>query len=176
MISPKAFIDGEEVATSKTVRTNSQGMFYNILTIRDGDVVDVQVTIQADEVYVELLENAVGWNDYEISLELTTDEFVQQAKSSISAPSDPAFDEDLQRIEEGDVDQELLDKYDAVVEEYEPYEPPVLEEPGVTEELGYVPAPPPERDASWWSWRLGAILLFAGCLLFIRYEIKSHKK
>lgn len=176
LITLKGFIDGSEVAASRTVTTNSEGMFYNVLTIMDGDVIDVQVTIEAGAVYVELLEGAAGWNDYEVALELQTEEFIQKVTATIDAPSDPSFDTDLQRLEEGDVDQELLDKYGAEVVPNEAPLGPVIEEPAVTEEPSYVPAPQEPKDAAWWVLRVSTILMLIGCLWFIRYEIKRHER
>ncbi len=148
-----------------------------MLTVPDGVVVDVQVTIKTTEVYVELLQKASPWNDYVLDLELSSEEFVRSASEVTSrAPSTEEFEEDLATIEEGSADDEILDKYDTKVVEYKPIESdPILEEPG------YLAAPSSQNSVTepfytLIPWQIGALVLLLLCIIIVRYELKKHSK
>lgn len=176
----KAFVDGVEVTQSDAMTTNAAGMFYNVVTVKDGVVVDVQVTIEVgDEVFVELLRGAQGWNDYNLSLELSTESFVSVApEHEVQAPSDAAFERDFQLVLDDPSSAEAFaEKYDVPVEPLDPLRvpesgsSPVLERP-----LSFVRAPENTAAASWpGGWQIGAVIALVGCIIFLRWEFKRHR-
>jgi hypothetical protein len=109
----RAFVDESLVAVAPPVSTDEEGLFFSVLTVDDGAVVDVQVTVDDGDVFVSLIEDASAWGRYEVSLDLVDDSLVvPAAESGIVAPGDPSLDDDLRRLRESGGDAaDVVEKY-----------------------------------------------------------------
>ena len=131
----------DKVIVSDSVITNSEGMFYAMVTLDESVPVDIHIIISSEESYVELIEGARGWERYVIALELSDDTLgIRAPPPEYPLPGIVDFEEDLEAlIANGSVNDALVEKYGIDVSEV-----PVLP---VVEEPLFVPAPRKERSS-----------------------------
>lgn len=173
----KAYANGEEITSSEKTFSRTDGAFYNMVTIPDGLVVDIQITVEADDVYVELLEGANAWITYEVDLDLNTDVFTQAAASASSSnrPSPLEFEEEVQRIVQGEIDDEFIEQHQIDVVENTPFVPIELSESDeqtapVEESPQYRPAP--EKNPFIWRWEFSAAIVLIALILLMHFLLR----
>jgi len=109
----KAYRDNVEVAQSQVQYTNSNGLFFTIVTVPDGYDYDLQVTIETeDSSYVELLEAVRPWQRYELDLDLASQKQSIPYVVDSSSPSSYEFELDMRRIIGEGLSDDLIEKYD----------------------------------------------------------------
>jgi LPXTG-motif cell wall-anchored protein len=162
-------IDNTELI-SENVFTKDDGSFFAVITVPDPSVTDIEVTIvYAGELYVELMRHAHSWGRYEKNFDIvdTTLE-TTLSDTSISSPTSPDFEQDIESILDGEALQNdtLREKYFISIEPLAS-NPPLLEEPQA------VPVSPSSAaSSSTFLALLGLILLVAILIVILRRHEK----
>lgn len=165
----KAYAGDERVAVSEPVFTNQDGMFYAMVTLNENVPVDIQIIISSEESYAELVEGAVGWERYEVFMELSGETLgVVAPLPEQPIPTIVAFEEDLDALteEDGGTSDILIEKYNINITEK-----PVLP---VEENPVFVPAPEKEHSSRI-ILEIVAVLVFLMLMFVVRYEVHRRR-